>query len=219
MFEIPDNDWKNLFSTYAILLNPIQTKLELDASLGLEIYPPRNQIFRAFELCSRSELKVVIIGQDPYHGEGEANGLCFSVNEGVKIPPSLRNLFQELYENDSKVQNPRSTDLSDWARQGVLLINSVLTVEKDKAGSHSSYGWQVITDGVIREISKKPDPVVFILLGNYAKTKSKLIGSHHHIIEAPHPSPLSVYRGFYGSKIFQKGKDLREMNGMKGIQW
>jgi uracil-DNA glycosylase len=219
MFEIPDNDWKNLFSTYAILLNPIQTKLELDASLGLEIYPPRNQIFRAFELCSRSELKVVIIGQDPYHGLGEANGLCFSVNEGVKIPPSLRNLFQELYENDSKVQNPRSTDLSDWARQGVLLINSVLTVEKDKAGSHSSYGWQVITDGVIREISKKPDPVVFILLGNYAKTKSKLIGSHHHIIEAPHPSPLSVYRGFYGSKIFQKCNDLLEMNGMKGIHW
>ncbi len=219
MFEIPDNDWKDLFSAYAVLLNPIRTKLELDASLGLEIYPPKHQIFRAFECCPLSDLKVVIIGQDPYHGTGEANGLCFSVNEGVKIPPSLRNLFQELYENDPLVPNPRSTDLVDWARQGVLLINSVLTVEKDKAGSHSDYGWQVVTDGVIREISRKPNPVVFILLGNYAKTKSKLIGSHHHIIEAPHPSPLSVYRGFYGSKIFQKCNDFLEKNAMKGIQW
>ena len=171
--------------------------------LNKTIYPPAKDLFNAFKLTDFKDIKVVILGQDPYHGEKEAMGLSFSVRRGVRTPPSLRNIFKEL-EDDLNIKR-EDTDLSDWARQGVFLLNTVLTVEKDKANSHKDIGWEIFTDYVIKQINDKLNNVVFILWGRQARDKKKLITNPNHlIIESAHPSPLSAYNGFFGSKPFSK---------------
>ncbi len=174
--------------------------------LSKTIYPPAKDLFNAFKLTDFNDIKVVILGQDPYHGEKEAMGLSFSVRRGVRTPPSLRNIFKEL-KDDLKIER-EDTDLSDWARQGVFLLNTVLTVEKDKANSHKDIGWEIFTDFVIKQINDKLNNVVFILWGRQARDKKRLITNpSHYIIESAHPSPLSAYNGFFGSKPFSKTND------------
>ncbi|MFK5879776.1 MAG: uracil-DNA glycosylase [Flavobacteriaceae bacterium] len=183
-------------------------------------YPKGNQIFSAFDHCSFNDLKVVIIGQDPYHGEGQANGLCFSVNDGIAHPPSLKNIFKEL-ETDLNIPIPISGNLGRWADQGVLLLNATLTVKAHEAGSHQKKGWERFTDAVIEQISTKKENVVFLLWGGYAKKKGKKIDkSKHTILESGHPSPLSANRGYwFGNRCFSKtNKVLNEM-GLKEIEW
>ena len=183
------------------------------------IYPPKDYVFNALKLTPYKDVKVVIVGQDPYHGEGEAHGLSFSVQKGIKIPPSLQNIYTELY-NDLGIKPKDNGDLTNWAKQGVLLLNAVLTVEKDKAGSHRKLGWEPFTDYIIKLINKKDTPVVFILWGNFAKEKKKLITNPKHlVIMSPHPSPLSAYSGFFGSKPFSKTNDFLEKNGLDKIKW
>jgi uracil-DNA glycosylase len=182
------------------------------------IFPPANRVFYALRLTPYKDTRVVIIGQDPYHGIGEANGLCFSVNHGIKMPPSLHNIYKELYD-DVGIKR-EDTDLTDWAKSGVLLLNSVLTVEKDKPASHKFIGWEEFTDSIIKKLNEKDEPVVFILWGNFAKSKSKYITNPHHlIISSPHPSPFSVYSGFFGSKPFSKTNKFLKANGLKEIEW
>ena len=163
------------------------------------IYPPKNYIFNALKLTSFKDTKVVIVGQDPYHEEHQAHGLSFSVQKGVKLPPSLQNIYKEL-ETDLGIKPRIDGDLTGWAKQGVLLLNAVLTVEKGHAGSHRNMGWELLTDYIIKVLNTKSTPVVFILWGNFAKEKAKLITNPmHYIIMSPHPSPLSAYSGFFGS--------------------
>lgn len=184
-----------------------------------EIYPPKDYIFNALKLTSYKDTKVVIVGQDPYHGEGEAHGLSFSVQKGVKIPPSLKNIYKELY-SDLGIVPVDNGDLSNWAKQGVLLLNSVLTVEKDKAASHRNIGWDALTDYIIKLLNLKEEPIVFILWGNFAKKKAKLITNEKHlIITSAHPSPLSASRGFFGSKPFSKANNFLVNNKLKPIDW
>lgn len=184
-----------------------------------EIYPPKDYIFNALKLTSYENTKVVIVGQDPYHGKGEAHGLSFSVQKGIKIPPSLKNIYKELYD-DLGVLPKDNGDLTGWALQGVLLLNSVLTVEKDKAASHRNLGWEPMTDYIIKLLNLKDEPVVFILWGNFAKEKAKLITNpHHYIIMSPHPSPFSAYSGFFGSKPFSKTNEFLIKNGLVPIDW
>ncbi|HHZ96967.1 MAG TPA: uracil-DNA glycosylase [Flavobacteriales bacterium] len=181
-------------------------------------YPKPEFIFRALRLCQLSDVKVVIVGQDPYHGVGQANGLSFSVDEGNKIPPSLRNIFVEL-EDDLGLPR-RSSDLSDWALQGVLLLNSVLTVGHGRAGSHSKWGWEEVTSMIIEAINEKERGVCFVLWGGYALKLAPLIDtSRHTILSAPHPSPLSSYRGFFGSKPFSQINKILQSSGMSPIVW
>lgn len=183
------------------------------------IYPPKDYIFNALKLTSYKDTKVVIVGQDPYHGEHQAHGLSFSVQKGVKVPPSLQNIYKELYD-DLGVPIRNDGDLTGWAKQGVLLLNAVLTVEKDKAASHRNWGWELLTDYIIKVLNMKEEPVVFILLGNFAKEKAKLITNpHHYIITSPHPSPFSAYSGFFGSKPFSKTNDYLVKNNLKSIDW
>lgn len=182
------------------------------------IFPPANRVFYAFRETPYKDVRVVILGQDPYHGEGEANGLCFSVNKGIKMPPSLKNIYKELY-NDLGIERT-DTDLSDWAREGVLLLNSVLTVEKDKPASHKFVGWEEFTDSVIRKLNEKEEPVVFILWGNFAKGKIKYITNPKHlVISSSHPSPFSVNYGFFGSRPFSRTNEFLKKNGLKEIKW
>lgn len=182
------------------------------------IFPPAREVFEAFRKTSYMDTKVVILGQDPYHGVGEANGLCFSVNEGIKMPPSLNNIYKELFD-DLGIKRT-TTDLSDWARSGVLLLNSVLTVEKDKPASHKMIGWEEFTDNVIKKLNEKDTPVVFILWGNFAKGKAKYITNPKHlVISSSHPSPFSVNYGFFGSKPFSKTNEFLRKNNIKEIEW
>ena len=184
-----------------------------------EVYPPKDFIFNALKLTSYENTKVVIVGQDPYHGEHQAHGLSFSVQKGVKVPPSLQNIYKELYD-DLGVPIRNDGDLTGWAKQGVLLLNAVLTVEKDKAASHRNWGWELLTDYIIKVLNMKEEPVVFILWGNFAKEKAKLITNpHHYIITSPHPSPFSAYSGFFGSKPFSKTNDYLVKNNLKSIDW
>lgn len=221
-FDLPKNDWSLFFSKSEIksILNKINEKYEHAIEKGDVVYPKFENIFKAFSLCEIEKTKVILIGQDPYHGENEANGLCFSVNLNIKTPPSLQNIFKELgYKNDL-FSNTRSTDLSDWANQGVLLLNSVLTVEKDKAASHQSWGWQILTDLVIQYLSEEKEFLIFILLGNYAQSKKTLIDiTKHKIIETVHPSPLSAYRGFFGSNVFVTCNEYLIQNQKEPIKW
>ena len=183
------------------------------------IYPPKDYIFNALKLTSYKDTKVVIVGQDPYHGEHQAHGLSFSVQKGVKVPPSLQNIYKEQYD-DLGVPIRNDGDLTGWAKQGVLLLNAVLTVEKDKAASHRNWGWELLTDYIIKVLNMKEEPVVFILWGNFAKEKAKLITNpHHYIITSPHPSPFSAYSGFFGSKPFSKTNDYLVKNNLKSIDW
>lgn len=183
------------------------------------VYPKINEIFNAFFYTSFEDVKVVILGQDPYHGVNQAEGLSFSVKKGVKKPPSLVNIFKEL-NNDLGCSIPEHGSLVDWTEQGVLLLNAVLTVEKDKAASHKDMGWEKFTDAVIREINKKDTPVVFILWGAYARSKKNLITNDiHYVIESAHPSPFSAYNGFFGSKPFSKTNSFLKSNGLQEINW
>ncbi len=183
------------------------------------IYPPKNVAFKALHLTPFEKTKVVILGQDPYHGEGQANGLAFSVNKGIKLPPSLRNIFKEL-QSDLGYPIPSSGDLTAWAKQGVLLLNSVLTVKKDSPASHRNLGWQLYTDSVISQLSSKKENLVFILWGKYAQEKVSLIDeSKHMVIQSPHPSPFSANRGFFGSKPFSKTNTYLKSKGISEIDW
>ena len=182
-------------------------------------YPPKSRILRALSLTDYKDVKVVILGQDPYHGEGEANGLAFAVSNGIKLPPSLINIYKEL-ESDLGIKPSKVGNLECWAKEGVLLLNAVLTVEKDKAASHKDIGWEKFTDGIIKKINEKDSPVVFILWGNFARSKKTLItNSKHYIIESAHPSPLAASRGFFGSKPFSKTNDFLKKNNMKEINF
>ncbi len=183
------------------------------------IYPLKENIFNAFKLTSFENVKVVIMGQDPYHGEGEAHGLSFSVQDNVKIPPSLQNIYKELY-SDLGIPPKNTGNLTGWAKEGVLLLNSTLTVEKDKANSHQGLGWQYFTDYVIKVLNLSEKPIVFILWGNFARSKKVLITNPKHLIlESPHPSPFSAYNGFFGSKPFSKTNDFLIKNNIKPIDW
>ena len=183
------------------------------------IFPPPKLIFNAFNLTPANKVKVIIIGQDPYHGEGQAHGLSFSVPTGIKIPPSLMNIYKEL-NTDVNKDIPSHGLLEDWARQGVLLLNSVLTVESGKANSHKNIGWEKFTESVISLISKKKESLVFLLWGNYAHKKENFIESNNHLIlKSVHPSPLSAYNGFFGSKHFSKANNFLKKNNIKEIVW
>ena len=184
-----------------------------------EIYPPKNYILRALYLTDYKDVKVVILGQDPYHGTGEANGLAFAVNNGIKLPPSLKNIYKEL-NDDLNIKISNNGDLTCWAKEGVLLLNSVLTVEKDKAASHKDLGWNLLTDHIIKLIDMKQTPVVFILWGNFARSKKVFITNKKHlIIESPHPSPFSAYNGFFGSKPFSRTNNFLKQNNIPEINW
>ena len=183
------------------------------------IYPHGKNIFRAFELCPFDKVKVVIIGQDPYHGPGQANGLCFSVNDGVPLPPSLQNIYKEI-EADLHMEMPSTGNLDNWSRQGVLLLNATLTVRANQAGSHQRQGWEEFTDDVIKTISDRKENIVFLLWGKYAQEKGMIIDiSKHHILKAPHPSPLSAHAGFFGCKHFSKTNQYLESIGKDPINW
>ncbi len=183
------------------------------------IYPPGNKIFAAFNLLPIEKVKVVIIGQDPYHGPNQAHGLCFSVQDGVRIPPSLQNIYKEL-NSDLGIAPSPSGNLEKWAKQGTFLLNATLTVRANEAGSHQKRGWETFTDKVIQTLSEKKENLVFILWGSYAQAKEKLINTQkHHIIKSAHPSPLSAYNGFLGSKPFSKTNAFLESKGLKGIDW
>lgn len=183
------------------------------------VYPLKENIFNALKLTSYSDTKVVIMGQDPYHGEGEAHGLSFSVQEGIKLPPSLKNIYKEM-ESDLGILPSKKGDLTKWAKEGVLLLNSTLTVIKDTPNSHSKLGWDKFSDYVIRVLNEKETPVVFILWGNFARSKKSLItNSKHLVLESSHPSPFSARNGFFGSKVFSKTNEFLVKNGEKPIDW
>ncbi len=183
------------------------------------IFPPEDYIFNALKLTPFKDVKVVIVGQDPYHGTGEAHGLSFSVQKGIKIPPSLQNIYKELY-SDLGIPPYNEGDLTKWAKQGVLLLNAVLTVEKDKPASHRNLGWERLTDYIIKILNTKETPVVFILWGNFAKEKQKLITNpNHYIITSPHPSPFSANSGFFGSKPFSKTNNFLKEHNLEPINW
>lgn len=184
------------------------------------VYPPPKFIFRAFELTPFEAVKVVILGQDPYHGTGEANGLCFAVNQGVRSPPSLRNIYKELESDLGKKPTHASGDLEGWAKQGVLLLNATLTVRANSAGSHQDKGWEQFTDAVIRILSEQKEHLVFILWGNYAKKKGEVINdSKHLVIRSPHPSPFAAHTGFFGSKPFSKTNAFLLAHGQSEVAW
>ena len=183
------------------------------------IYPKKENIYNALKLTPYENVKVVIVGQDPYHGENEAHGLSFSVQRGIKLPPSLKNIYKEI-SNDLNIVEPNCGDLTSWAKEGVLLLNSVLTVEKDKPASHAKIGWNKYTDYIIQKINEKEKPVVFILWGNFAKTKKELITNPKHlIITSAHPSPFSARNGFFESKPFRKTNEFLKENNIKPINW
>lgn len=183
------------------------------------IYPPGKLIFNAFDACPPGKLKVVILGQDPYHGEGQAHGLCFSVNDGVPMPPSLVNIYKEISEEYGKPA-PASGNLLRWANQGVLLLNATLTVRANIAGSHQGRGWETFTDAVIKSISDNKENVVFLLWGAYAGRKAELIDTAKHcVLKSAHPSPLSAYRGFFGNGHFRKANDYLVSTGQTPIDW
>ena len=183
------------------------------------VYPPAKLIFNAFDHCPFDKVKVVILGQDPYHGAGQANGLCFSVNKGIPFPPSLLNIFKEI-ENDLGIPVPSDGDLTRWSDQGVLLLNATLTVRAAQAGSHQRRGWEQFTDAAIRELASRRDNIVFILWGSYAQKKGAFIDRQRHLVlTSPHPSPLSAYQGFFGNHHFSKANEYLIAHGKNGIVW
>ena len=183
------------------------------------IYPPKEDIFAALKNTSYKDVKVVIVGQDPYHGEGEAMGLSFSVPNGIKLPPSLKNIYKEL-EDDLGIKPVNSGDLTKWTKEGVLLLNATLTVVKDTPNSHSKLGWDKFTDYVIKKLNARKEPLVFILWGNFARGKKQYITNPKHlVIESPHPSPFSARTGFFGSKPFSKTNEFLTKNNIKPIDW
>ena len=211
------NDWDIILKDeynkpyFKELMNKVNTEYKNNIC-----YPEYNNIFKALKEVPYNDVKVVILGQDPYHGEGEANGLCFSVNRGIKCPPSLRNIFKEL-KSDLNIDRT-DTDLTDWASQGILMLNSIMSVRKDTPLSHKDFGWEIFTDEIIKKLSGREDKVIFVLWGNFARDKKKLIGNQY-IIESAHPSPLSASRGFFGSRPFSKINEILRNNNKKEIKW
>lgn len=213
------NDWDDILKDVyqKEYFNKIKDKVRYEYN-HKTIFPPANKVFYALRMTPYNSVKVVILGQDPYHGVGEANGLCFSVNQGIKIPPSLNNIYKELYSDLGITRT--NTNLTDWASQGVLLLNSVLTVEKDKPASHKFVGWEEFTDEIIMKLNDHDTPIVFILWGNFAKSKIKYITNPKHlIISSSHPSPFSVNYGFFGSKPFSKTNEFLRKNNLEEIKW
>jgi uracil-DNA glycosylase len=197
--------------------------LRAEEAAGRQVYPPRGERLAALALTSLDAVRVVILGQDPYHGPGQAHGLAFSVREGVRVPPSLVNIFKELV-SDLGLPRPAHGDLSAWARQGVLLLNNTLTVEAGKAGSHAGRGWDTLTDAAVAAVAERGEPTVFILWGSHARKKAGRIGAlgrsaDHLVIESPHPSPLSAYSGFFGSRPFSRANAFLEERGRDPIDW
>lgn len=183
------------------------------------IYPPATKIFASFNYTPFNQVKVVIIGQDPYHGEGQANGLCFSVSDGIPVPPSLQNIFKELH-NDLGHTIPKTGNLEPWAKQGVLLLNASLTVQANQPGSHQKQGWEQFTDAAIKALSENKKGLVFLLWGKFAQAKEILIDtSKHHVLKAPHPSPFSVHTGFFGCRHFSKTNEWLKKEGVREIDW
>lgn len=183
------------------------------------IYPPEDDVFNAFKYAPYDQVRVFLLGQDPYHGEGQAHGLCFSVRPGVRQPPSLKNMLREMAD-DVGCEEPNNGYLVPWAEQGILMLNAVLTVQAGKANSHKGKGWEKFTDAVIKKVNEKSDPVVFVLWGGYARKKAKLIDDEKHtIIESAHPSPLSAHSGFFGSKPYSKINKALKANGYSEIDW
>ncbi len=215
-----DNDWLTVLEPefhkeyYRNLFQFV--KKEYDTT---QVFPPADDIFNAFHLTPLSKVKVVILGQDPYHGDGQAHGLCFSVQKGVEIPPSLVNIYKEL-QDDLGCRIPNNGYLEKWARQGVLLLNTVLTVRAHQPFSHQGHGWEEFTDAAIRGLNTQDRPIVFMLWGKPAQQKKKMLTNPNHLIlEAPHPSPLSAYRGFFGSKPFSQANDFLSAHGGEPIDW
>ncbi len=217
-----ENSWQEILKEeldkkYMINLHSF---LQIRRKEGHTIFPPNNLIFNAFNHTPFDQVKVVIIGQDPYHGQKQAHGLAFSVQKGMQIPPSLQNIFKELQSEYNDFQIPHHGDLSSWADQGVLLMNVTLTVEASKAGSHQNQGWEIFTDRIIQIISEKRNRIVFLLWGKYAQAKAGLIDHNKHLIlTAAHPSPFSAYHGFFGCNHFILTNEYLEKNGQKGIDW
>lgn len=197
----------------------IRQFLRAELQQGHCFFPPKDKVFRAFKLVDYPEVRVVILGQDPYHGQGQANGLSFAVQQGLQAPPSLQNIFKEI-ESDIGKGRPQRTDLEHWAKQGVLLLNTVLTVRENTAFSHRNKGWEQFTDRVIQILNESKHPIIFLLWGAAAHTKSSMITNHiHKILKAPHPSPLSAHRGFFGCKHFSKVNEILKSMNEKEIQW
>ena len=214
------NDWDNILKDefkkeyFISLMENIRIEYQ-----NKTVFPKKEEVFNAFRYTPYKNVKVVILGQDPYHGVGEAEGLSFSVPIGIKKPPSLVNIFKEL-KDDLKIGIPETGSLHNWAKEGVLLLNAVLTVVKDHAASHQGMGWEIFTDNVIKKINEKNTPVVFILWGRCARSKKTLITNPlHFVIESAHPSPLSAYNGFFGSRPFSKTNNFLINNGIKPINW
>jgi len=219
--ELFKNDWdevlKDVTNTKEFYNTMVLAKKEYETKT---VFPPRDHIFEALKLTPYSNTRVVIVGQDPYHGVGEAHGLSFSVQKGVRVPPSLQNIYKEMQSDLGIVEPANCGDLTKWAKEGVLLLNSILTVEKDKAGSHSSLGWEFFTDNIIKKLNEKDEPVVFILWGSFARSKKFYITNPiHYIVESPHPSPFSARNGFFGSKPFSKTNNFLQEKGLKPIDW
>lgn len=215
-------DWKEVLKDEfdEPYFNGLVAFLKQEKHAGKIIYPPGPQIFSAFDLTAFKDVRVVILGQDPYHGAGQAHGLCFSVNKGVPIPPSLQNIFKELKADIPEFNIPEHGNLSEWAKQGVLLLNATLTVEKDKAGSHQGKGWEQFTDRVIKRISEEKKHVVFILWGKFAQSKGALIDERKHLVlKAAHPSPFSAHSGFFGCRHFSKTNQYLIQQHLKPIVW
>jgi len=216
-----ENSWKEQFQKEfdkPYFLN-LKEFLLHEKKLGHTIYPPGNKIFAAFNKIPFDDVKVVILGQDPYHGSGQANGFCFSVDKGIKEPPSLKNIFKEL-KSDMGYSIPNHGDLSPWANQGVLLLNATLTVRANQAGSHQQKGWETFTDAVIKTISEKRNNLVFLLWGKFAQSKQPLIDENKHLVLfAAHPSPFSAYNGFFGCRHFSRTNAYLANHGMKIINW
>ncbi len=184
-----------------------------------KIFPPAKNIFSAFDLSPFENTRVIILGQDPYHGVGQAHGLCFSVQAGTRMPPSLQNIFKEI-KDDLNIDIPDHGCLNQWAEQGILLLNATLTVRAHEAGSHQNKGWEQFTDAVIKVLSEQKENLVFLLWGAYAQRKGELIDkSKHHVLESPHPSPFAAHRGFFGNKHFSKTNTYLKSNGLKEIEW
>ncbi len=215
-----ENSWKEVLQTefdkpyFEDLVNKVKTEYKTKT-----VFPKGSLIFNAFNLCPFDKVKVVILGQDPYHEKGQAHGLAFSVPEGIDLPPSLQNIYKEI-ENDLNIKINQNGDLTRWAKQGILLLNSTLTVEQHRAASHQSFGWETFTDNVILNLSQRKQNLVFILWGSFAIKKGKLIDkSKHLVLTSVHPSPLSAYRGFFGNRHFSQTNNYLLAHNIEPIQW
>lgn len=215
-----DSQWKNKLQDQESLSYFVELEeFVLGEYISTTVYPPIELLFHAFELCSFDSVKVIILGQDPYHGPGQAHGLSFSVPHGQKLPPSLKNIFTEIH-NDLGIIPPHHGNLESWAKQGVLLLNAVLSVKHQSPASHANKGWEHFTDRVIALLSEEKENLVFMLWGNYARSKKALIDTHKHLVlEAPHPSPFSVHKGFFGSRHFSKCNEYLISHHKTPIEW